>query len=158
MEGKEINKTTKSELQIKKDTVGVKRVAVYARVNSTHESQDELYETQRKYYEEKIAENSDMILVDVYSDYGVSGTQINNRPEFLRMMDDAETGKIDVIITESASRLSRNVIQLANTIKRLKELGVGIIFEQQEIDSANPESESFFNNLSSLVQEESNGI
>lgn len=144
-------------LKVKQDS-SISRVAVYARVSTALDSQEQSYETQRQYYEKFVNANDGMVLVDVYGDKGISGLQMNKRPEFQRMMNDARAGKIDVIITKSVSRFSRNMSQCVRAINELRELGISVIFEKEGIDSRDPSSELFFYILSTLAQEESNSI
>ena len=84
-----------------------KRVAAYVRVSVDKETMLHSFTAQASYYKELISKHKDWLFVDVYADYGISGTKVN-RPEFNRMIDDCKTGKIDMIITKSISRFARN--------------------------------------------------
>ena len=85
-----------------------KKVAAYARVSTLTEAQDESFETQVAYYTALISSNSQWIFVGVYADHGKSGLSAEKRPDFIRMMNDAMDGKIDIILVKSISRLGRN--------------------------------------------------
>lgn len=142
----------------RKQEKGVKKVAAYCRVSTLFEEQDMSYKTQYDYYNRLIESCQDMELIEVYGDKGISGLHKDNRPEFLRMLKDCEEGKIDVVMTKSISRFSRNMSECMEAVNRLKELGIEVIFEKEKINSSDPNSELFFNILSALAQEESNSI
>ena len=88
-----------------------------------------------RYYTEIITRNPDYELVDIYADEGISGTNTKKRDDFNRMIADCRTGKIDLIITKSISRFARNTLDCLNYVRELKELGVGIRFEKENIDT-----------------------
>ena len=95
------------------------KAGAYARVSTDSEEQLTSYESQIRYYTEKIKANPEWEFVDIYADEGISGTRVKNRTEFLRMIDDAMNGKLDIIITKSISRFARNVV---DTLKYVREL------------------------------------
>ena len=111
------------------------RVAAYARVSTDDEEQLTSYEAQVDYYTKKIRENPDWTFVEVYADEGISGTNTKKRKNFNRMIDDAMAGKIDRIITKSVSRFARNTVDTLTTVRKLKEKGVGVTFEKENIDT-----------------------
>ena len=86
------------------------RVAVYARVSTEHEAQINALENQLEWYKIECSRHSDWEIVEVYVDQGITGTQAQKRPEFLRMMEDAQKGKFDLIITREVSRFARNTV------------------------------------------------
>lgn len=86
---------------------------------------------QVSYYSKLIQKNPDWEYAGVYADYGVSGTWIIKRNEFLRMLEDAEAGKIDIILTKSIQRFARNTVDLLRTVRHLKEKGVEVWFEKR---------------------------
>lgn len=133
-----------------------KHIAAYCRVSTLDDEQEVSFDTQCKYYKRVIDADKTKVLVGIYGDQGISGLRTSNRKEFLRMMDDCRNGKIDMIITKSISRFSRNMSECVRAINELKELGIYIIFEKEGIDTSNPNSELFLNILASLAQEESN--
>ena len=134
------------------------RVAAYARVSTDDEEQQTSYEAQVDYYTKKIRENPDWTFVEVYADEGISGTNTKKRKNFNRMIDDAMAGKIDRIITKSVSRFARNTVDTLTTVRKLKEKGVGVTFEKENIDTLDSKGELFITIMSSLAQEESRSI
>ena len=134
------------------------RVAAYARVSTDDEEQLTSYEAQVDYYTKKIRENPDWAFVEVYADEGITGTSTKKRKNFNRMIDDAMAGKIDRIITKSVSRFARNTVDTLTTIRMLKEKGVGVTFEKENIDTLDSKGELLITIMSSLAQEESRSI
>ena len=134
------------------------RVAAYARVSTDDEEQLTSYEAQVDYYTRKIRENPDWTFVEVYADEGISGTNTKKRKNFNRMIDDAMAGKIDRIITKSVSRFARNTVDTLTAVRKLKEKGVGVTFEKENIDTLDSKGELFITIMSSLAQEESRSI
>ena len=90
----------------------------------------------------------------VYADNGITGTKTEAREEFNRMIADCEAGKIDIVLTKSISRFARNTVDLLNTVRRLKELGVSVQFEKERIDSLTEDGELMLTLLASFAQEE----
>ena len=113
---------------------------------------------QISYYSELIQKHAGWQYVGVYADDGISGTKTNRRDEFLRMVEDCEAGKIDIILTKSISRFARNTVDLLNTVRRLKEIGVSVRFEKENIDSLSEEGELMLTLLASFAQEEVRSI
>ena len=107
-----------------------KRVCAYARVSTDKESQANSYEVQVNYYRNKIMKNPEWILVDIYSDQGITGTSAKKRPGFQQMMKDCEAGEIDIILVKSVSRFARNTEEGLYYIRELKKLKVNVIFEE----------------------------
>ena len=130
------------------------RVCAYARVSTLSDQQESSYDNQVEIYTEKITNNPDWEFVGIYADQGLTGTK-EERPEFQRMLKDAEKGKIDIILVKSISRFARNTLITISTIRRLQELGVAIIFEKENIDTSKPYSEMLLTLLSAFAQEES---
>ena len=138
-----------------------KRVAAYARVSTNSEEQLTSYEAQVKHYTEYIQskEHSDhWQFVDVYTDRGITGTSTAKREGFNRMIQDALAGKIDLIITKSVSRFARNTVDTLTTIRKLKEHGVEVYFEEQNIYTMDGKGEVLLTIMSSIAQEESRNI
>jgi DNA invertase Pin-like site-specific DNA recombinase len=106
-----------------------KRVAAYARVSTDNEEQLTSYEAQVDYYTRYITEKDEWDLVEVYADEGISATNTKRRDGFNRMIADALNGKIDMIITKSVSRFARNTVDTLTTVRKLKEKGVEVYFE-----------------------------
>ena len=135
-----------------------KRVAAYARVSSLSYEQDESFESQVEYYTRLIKDNPNYILVDIYADKGISGTQMQTRPNFMRMINDAMNGNIDIIYCKSISRFCRNAVQCQEIVQKLKHKMVEVIFEKENLSSFNPMSEMVFNFMTVIAQEESRSI
>ena len=110
-----------------------KRVAAYCRVSTDSEEQLTSYTNQMKVYTEMIASNKEWEFAGLYADEGISGTRADKRPQFQKMIDDCHKGKIDMIITKSVSRFARNTVDCLDYVRSLKEIGVGIYFEEQNI-------------------------
>ena len=134
------------------------RVAAYARVSTEHEEQQNSYEAQVDHYTKEIKRHSEWIFVEVYTDKGISGTNTKKREGFNRMVKDALDGKIDLILTKSVSRFARNTVDTLTTIRKLKERGVAVYFEEQSINTMDGKGELLITIMSSIAQEESRSI
>ena len=134
------------------------RVAAYARVSTEHEEQQSSYEAQVDYYTRKITERSDWTFVEVYTDKGISGTNTKKREGFNRMIKDALDGNIDLILTKSVSRFARNTVECLEYVRSLKAQGIGIFFEEQNIDTLKNESELYLVIYAGFAQSESESI
>lgn len=134
------------------------RMAAYCRVSTDQEEQLLSYENQLNYYTTFIRNNSMYEFAGIYADEGISGTNTKKRDEFNRMIADCREGKIDRIITKSISRFARNTLDCLNYVRELKELGIGIIFEKENIDTLDAKGEVLLTILSSLAQDESRSI
>lgn len=142
-------------------SVQTKRVAAYARVSTNSEEQLTSYEAQVKHYTEYIksrALTDNWQFVEVYTDRGITGTSTAKREGFNRMIEDALAGKIDLIITKSVSRFARNTVDTLTAIRRLKEHGVEVYFEEQNIYTLDGKGELLLTIMSSIAQEESRNI
>ena len=135
-----------------------KMVAAYARVSTGSEEQETSLEAQRMYYEQHIKENKEWVFAGIYYDDGVSGLSYRKREGFNRMIDDALNGKIDLILTKSLSRFARNTVDTLVIIRKLKEKGVGVYFEKEDIHTLDAKGEFLITLMSSLAQEESRSI
>jgi len=135
-----------------------KRVAAYCRVSTDTAGQQESYDTQLRYYKTLIPANHDWEFAGVYADEGRSGTSAKHRPEFLRLMQDAEQGQIDIILTKSISRFARNVVDCQRYVKDLKSRGVEVRFEREGISSMDASADFIFSMLATVAQEESRSI
>ena len=130
------------------------KVAAYSRVSSGKDAMLHSLSAQVSYYSELIQNHDGWLYCGVYADEAVTGTK-EDRTEFQRMMDACREGKIDLIITKSISRFSRNTVTLLNTIRELKLLGIGVIFEEQNINTLSADGELMLTILASYAQEES---
>lgn len=134
------------------------RVAAYCRVSTAQEEQLLSYENQVNYYTKFINENPLYEYAGTYADEGISATNTKKRDEFKRMIADCRAGKIDMVITKSISRFARNTLDCLNYVRELKELGIGIIFEKENINTLDAKGEVLLTILSSLAQDESRSI
>ncbi len=135
-----------------------KKVAAYARVSVDSERMHHSLSAQVSYYNSLIQKNPEWEYAGVYADYGISGTRIKKRQEFLRMLEDAEAGKIDIILTKSIQRFARNTVDLLRTVRHLKELGIEVWFEKENIHTMSGDGELMMTILASFAQEESRSI
>ena len=134
-----------------------KKVAAYARVSVDFEANLLSLSTQINYYSSLIKSRVDWEFAGIYSDEGLSGTKAN-RPGFQGLIDQCNLGKVDMIITKSISRFSRNTVDLLNTVRALKEKGINIYFERENINTISKDGELFLSLLASFAQEESRSI
>ena len=134
------------------------RVAAYARVSSSSEDQLNSYRVQNQYYSELISGNPDWEMVDIYADEGITGTSVEKREDFQRMMQDCRKGKIDRILVKSISRFTRNTKDCLAAVRELKELGISVQFEEQGIDTSKVSSEMVTAIMASLAQKQSESI
>lgn len=135
------------------------RVAAYARVSTTEEEQLNSYESQKKYYYEKIVNNPEWDLVDIYADEGISGTTDYRRASFMKMIQDALSGRIDLIITKSISRFGRNSLDVLKYVRMLRDNNVAIFFEEDGINTMDSvKSDMLLTTLSAVAQQESANI
>lgn len=137
---------------------GKRRVAAYARVSTDKEEQENSFEAQVSYYTQRIKANPQWIFVEVYADEGISGTSLKKRDGFNRMIDDALAGKIDLILTKSVSRFARNTVDSLTTVRKLKDKGVEVYFEKENIYTLDSKGELLITIMSSLAQEEARSI
>ena len=134
------------------------RCAAYCRVSSSSDDQLHSYAAQVKFYSEKFIGSETEELVDIYADEGISGTGTAKRTEFQRLIRDCKRGKIDRIYAKSLSRFARNTKDCLNTVRLLRELGISIYFEKENIDTAKTSDELMITVMGSLAQEESTSI
>lgn len=132
-----------------------KKVAAYARVSMESERLAHSLAAQISYYSELIQRNPNWEYAGVYADNFVSGTSTINRGEFQRMIRDCENGKIDIILTKSISRFARNTVDLLQAIRHLKELGVEVRFEKENLSSISSDGELILTLLAAFAEEES---
>lgn len=135
-----------------------KRVAAYARVSTDSDEQSGSYAAQVEFYTRYITDNPDWEFVSVYADEGISGTNTKKREGFNRMVEDAMNGKIDLILTKSISRFARNTVDTLTTVRKLKEKGIEVYFEKENIRTLDAKGEVMITIMSSLAQEESRSI
>ena len=143
---------------LSKIAVSKRRTAGYARVSTDSDEQFTSYEAQIDYYTQFIGRHRDWQFVKVYTDEGISGTNTKHRDGFNEMIEDALNGKIDLIVTKSVSRFARNTVDSLVTVRKLKEKGVEVFFEKENIYTLDSKGELLITIMSSLAQEESRSI
>ena len=131
------------------------RVAGYCRVSTEKEDQVNSFEAQQRYFRSYIQNHPDWELHEIYADEGITGTSTKKRTQFNRMMTDAYEGKFHKIITKEVSRFSRNILDTIAYTRELRDIGIGVIFANDRIDTLEPEAEMLLSFLASLAQEES---
>lgn len=136
----------------------LRRVASYARVSTDDADQANSYEAQVDYYEHYIKNHDGWQYVDIYTDEGISGTSTKHREGFNHMIADALSGKIDLIVPKSVSRFARNTVVSLTTVRKLKDKGVEVFFEKENIWTLDSKGELLITIMSSLAQEESRSI
>ena len=132
-----------------------KRVAAYARVSAESDRLNHSLSAQVSYYSQLIQKNPEWEYAGVYADSFISGTSIDKRDEFQRLLADCEAGKVEIILTKSISRFARNTVDLLSTVRHLKVLGVEVRFEKEHIGSLTSSGEVMLSILASFAQEES---
>jgi site-specific DNA recombinase len=135
-----------------------KKVAAYARVSMESERMNHSLSAQISYYSSLIQKNPSWQYAGVYADYGITGTLTAKREQFQKMLSDCEAGKIDIILTKSISRFARNTVDLLETVRHLKSIGVEVRFEKEKINSFSEDGELMLSLLASFAQEESRSI
>jgi len=130
-------------------------VAAYARVSTEREEQEDSFERQVAHYTALIQSKSEWNFVGIYADPGITGTRAEKRPDFMRMISDCRAGKIKKILVKSISRFARNTVDALTYIRELKEIGVGIYFESENIDTLTPGGEVLITILAAMAEQES---
>lgn len=134
------------------------RVAAYARVSTSTAEQLESLETQIQHFEDLLSSHPDWQAVDIYVDEGITGTSLTNRHGLQRLLKDARSGEIDLIVTKSISRFSRNIEECLEIIRELSKLGVAIHFDKENLNTQTMDGELLFSILGSLAEAESKSI
>ena len=137
------------------DEEDVIRVAAYCRVSSDSDDQINSFLAQMQYYNDYIRENKKMKLVDIYADEGITGTEMRKRDEFKRMLKDAKDGKIDRVLVKSVFRFARNSLECIESVRELRDSGVSVFFENDNIDTDKMNSEMMLYIKSAFAQSES---
>lgn len=135
-------------------SVDRKRVAAYVRVSTDGEEQLQRFQSQKEYYQDKISKNKEWVMVGIYADEAITGTKTVKRDGFLKMINDCMAGMVDVILTKSISRFSRNLVDTLQYVRMLKDKGIAVIFEKENINTLSMESEMALALLSTLAQNE----
>ena len=134
------------------------RVAAYCRVSSDSSDQMNSFAAQLNYYTTLISGKENWVMTDLYADAGISGTSAKKRPDFQRLLSDCRKGRIDKVLVKSISRFARNATDCLETIRELKSIGVGVYFEEQNIDTSNMTGELLTAMFSAIAQKESESI
>ena len=156
---KTITEITQKETRSRKGILQKKiNVAAYCRVSTESDEQMNSLTNQKEYFENLIKSHDEWNFVGIYYDEGISGTSLKKRDGFNRMISDAISGKIDMIVVKSISRFSRNTVDALQTIRNLRNHDIRIFFEKESIDSNDIKSEFMLTIMSSLAQEESQSL
>ncbi len=148
----------KAQTDISRSKYQQLRVAAYCRVSTEQEEQQSSYQVQIAYYTDLINRKKEWSLVGIFADEGISGTQTKNRTEFKRMIRMCKNKKIDLVITKSISRFARNTVDCLEYVRQLKDLGIGVIFEKENINTLTMTSEFMIALYGSFAQAESESI
>ena len=148
----------KRSFVVDKEKYEQKRVAAYCRVSTDSEEQLTSYKNQMHFYKEMIAAKPEWRFAGMYADEGISGTRADKRPQFTKMINDCLDGKIDYIITKSVSRFARNTVDCLDYVRMLKSRGIGVFFEEQNIDTLKSDSELYLIIYAGFAQSESESM
>jgi len=136
--------------QIERDVV-----AAYARVSTEKEEQEDSFERQVSHYTALITSKPEWKFGGIYADPGITGTRAEKRPDFMRMINDCRAGKINKVLVKSISRFARNTVDALNYIRELKDLGISVYFENENIDTMTPGGEVLLTILAAMAEQES---
>lgn len=134
------------------------RVAAYCRVSTEEEEQQSSYEAQCSYYTDKIMTNPEWTMAGIFADEGITGTSTKKRDDFNRMIRRCRQKKIDLILTKSISRFARNTLDCLRYVRALKELGIGVYFEKENINTMDMDTELILTFMGAFAQSESESI
>ena len=143
---------------VRKSSIRQEQVAAYCRVSTEEEEQQSSYENQCKYYTDMIMQNPQWSMAGIFADEGISGTSAKKRDEFMRMIKACKHGKINLILTKSISRFSRNTVDCLHYIRLLKSWGVAVIFEKENINTMQEDSEFLITLHGAFAQQEVESI
>lgn len=153
MEVKVIKATTNVIDRTKATNIEVLRVAAYCRVSTDQKEQLESFASQKKHYTDLINENKGWVLADIYADEAITGTGVAKRDDFNRLINDCLSGEIDMVLTKSISRFSRNTVDTLKYIRLLKDRGIAVVFEQENINTLTAEGELMLTILAAIAQQ-----
>ena len=134
------------------------RAVAYIRVSTEKDAQLHSYEFQEQYWEKAFDGDPSTELVRIYADKGISGHSVRKRPQFLLMMQDARDHKFDKIYTKSVSRFARNTTQLLEAVRELRDCGIEVIFENENIHTFQPTSEIFLTIAAAIAENDLDGV
>lgn len=133
-------------------------VCGYARVSTENEEQEDSFERQVDHFTAIIKSHPDWIFGGVYADHGITGTRAEARQQFMKMIETCRAGKINRILVKSVSRFARNTVDSLSYIRELKELGVSVYFENENIDTLTPGGEVLITILAAIAEQESRNM
>lgn len=131
------------------------RVVAYCRVSTDKEDQQNSFESQKRYFEEYIKANENWDFIDIYADEGISGTSVEKREDFKRMIEDAKDRKFDLVLTKEIARFARNTKDSLEYTRKLKKMGIGVFFTIDNINTLDTDGELRLTIMSALAQDES---
>lgn len=134
------------------------RLAAYCRVSTENEEQTSSLINQRIHFERLVEDRENQVLVGVYYDDGISGVGRKDRPGMKALLECCRQGQVDLILVKSISRFSRDVEECLELVRELKEMGVGVFFEKENIDTRKPEGDFLLSLLAMMAAEESRSI
>lgn len=159
---KKVVRLMEPSVELKTEEVKTKyrrtRVVAYCRVSTKEEEQLNSYENQLKHYTEAINANPDWEFVGIFADKGISGTSVKNRDEFNKMIRLCKRGKVDMIMVKAISRFARNTVDCLKYTRLLKDIGVDVFFEEQNLHSTQPGAELYITIYGCLAQSESENL
>ncbi len=161
MQKRKVTEIPATKARFTAEPIGIRKkrkVAGYARVSTSHEEQSTSYEAQVDYYTGFIKAHDDWEFAGIYTDEGISGTNTKHREGFKNMVRDALAGNIDLIVTKSVSRFARNTVDSLTTVRQLRDKGIEVYFEKENIWTLDAKGELLITIMSSLAQEESRSI
>ena len=150
------------EVVLKSEQVKTKyrrtRVVAYCRVSTKEDEQLNSYENQLKHFKEAISENPEWEFVGIFADKGISGTSVKKRDEFNKMIRLCKRGKVDMIMVKAISRFARNTVDCLKYTRMLKDIGVDVFFEEQNLHSTQPGAELYITIYGCMAQNESENL
>lgn len=155
---KKITKIEPVSQKYTQEVASILRVCAYCRVSTGTAEQKDSFEAQVQYYSQMIQDKDGWVYAGIYADEARSRTKLTRRDEFHRMIQDCRLGKIDLILTKSVTRFARNTVDSIKAIRQLKELGIGVYFEKERVNTLSEKSEQLLTILSSIAQGESESI
>ena len=131
-----------------------KRAAAYARVSTNSRAQEHSFEFQSRYWNQTLGNNDDYDYIGLFADKGISGKYVNRRPQFLALMELCNRGEVDIIFTKSVQRFARNAEELLKHVRALREKGIEVYFEKENIHTLNPDSELYLTIAAAIAEED----
>lgn len=130
------------------------KVGVYVRVSTKKEEQEYSFALQSEYWNRRFANDADVEYIGLFSDEGISGKMMRNRKGLNKLLDLARSGGVDQIYTKSISRFARNYTELLAVTRELRDMGIPLIFEKENINTLDPKCGLILTVMSSLAEQE----